>query len=183
MPTISRFYGIVIMMYHNDRHAPHFHAKYGEYGALIAIDDGSIIAGKLPIRAYHLVLEWLAIHRLELLQTGSGQNAGRACYHRGFIMSEEIVYNAQYPELVSVRSVRLREGSVVYVTFTNGSARDVNLEPYLHGPLFEPIRQNPEFLAQVYVDPETETLTWPNGADIDPDVLYYEGNPPWSEAA
>ena len=67
MPTISRFYGIVIMMYHNERHAPHFHAKYGEYGALIAIDDGSIIAGKLPIRAYHLVLEWLALHRPELL--------------------------------------------------------------------------------------------------------------------
>ena len=67
MPTISRFYGIIIMMYHNDRHAPHFHAKYGEFTALIAIEDGSIIAGRLPIRAYHLVLEWLALHRRELL--------------------------------------------------------------------------------------------------------------------
>lgn len=67
MPTISRFYGIVIMMYHNDKHAPHFHAKYGEYSALIAIDDGAIIAGRLPIRAYHLVLEWLALHRRDLL--------------------------------------------------------------------------------------------------------------------
>jgi len=67
MPTISRFYGIVILMYHNDRHVPHFHAKYGEYAALVAIEDGSIIAGKLPTRAYHLVLEWLALHRRELL--------------------------------------------------------------------------------------------------------------------
>ena len=67
MPTVSRFYGIVILMYHNDRHAPHFHAKYGEYAALVAIEDGSIIAGKLPTRAYHLVLEWLALHRRELL--------------------------------------------------------------------------------------------------------------------
>ena len=97
-------------------------------------------------------------------------------------MTEEIVCNAQYPELVSVRSVRLRDSSVVYVTFTDGSARDIDLEPYLHGPLFDPIRQNPELLAQVYVDPETETLTWPNGADIDPDVLYYDGDPPWSKA-
>jgi hypothetical protein len=24
------------MMYHNDRHAPHVHAKYGEFTALIA---------------------------------------------------------------------------------------------------------------------------------------------------
>jgi hypothetical protein len=55
------------MMYHNDKHAPHFHAKYGEYSALIAIDDGAIIAGRLPIRAYHLVLEWLALHRRDLL--------------------------------------------------------------------------------------------------------------------
>ncbi len=67
MPTISRFYGIVIMMYYNDKHAPHFHAKYGEYAALIAIEDGALIAGKLPIRAYHLVLEWLALHRVELV--------------------------------------------------------------------------------------------------------------------
>ena len=67
MPTISRFYGIFILMYYNDRHAPHFHAKYGEYAALIAIHDGSIIAGKLPVRAYHLVLEWLALHRPELM--------------------------------------------------------------------------------------------------------------------
>jgi hypothetical protein len=47
--------------------------------------------------------------------------------------------------------------------------------------LFDPIRQDSELLAKVYVDPETETLTCPNGADIDPDVLYYDGDPPWSK--
>lgn len=67
MPTISRFYGILIQMFYNDRHQPHFHVAYGEYRALIGIDDGSIIAGRLPSRAYHLVLEWVAIHRRELL--------------------------------------------------------------------------------------------------------------------
>ena len=78
-------------------------------------------------------------------------------------MTEEIVGNLQYPNLVSVQSVQLRESAVVYVTFTDGLARDIDLEPYLHGPLFDPIRQDPKLLAQVYVDPETETLTWPNG--------------------
>ena len=96
-------------------------------------------------------------------------------------MTEEIIGNLQYPTVASVQSVQLRERSVVYVTFTDGSARDIDLEPYLHGPLFDPIRQDPKLLAKVYVDPETETLTWPNGADIDPDVLYYDGDPPWSK--
>lgn len=95
-------------------------------------------------------------------------------------MTDEIISHPQYPDLVSVRAVQLRESTVVYVTFTDGSARDIDLDPYLHGPLFDPIRQDPGLLAQVYVDPETETLTWPNGADIDPDVLYYDGDPPWS---
>ena len=30
MPEISRFYGIVIRMYHNDHNPPHFHAIYGD---------------------------------------------------------------------------------------------------------------------------------------------------------
>jgi hypothetical protein len=28
------------------------------------------------------------------------------------------------------------------------------------------------YFAQVTADPETGTVTWPNGADLDPDVLY-----------
>ena len=34
MPIISRFYGIVIVMYFNDHNPPHFHAKYAESEAL-----------------------------------------------------------------------------------------------------------------------------------------------------
>ena len=31
MPEISRFYGIVIKMFHADHPPPHFHAEYGEF--------------------------------------------------------------------------------------------------------------------------------------------------------
>jgi len=31
MPSISRFYGIVVSMYSSDHPPPHFHARYGEY--------------------------------------------------------------------------------------------------------------------------------------------------------
>ena len=37
MPTISRFYGILIQMYFGDHVPPHFHALYAEYEALIDI--------------------------------------------------------------------------------------------------------------------------------------------------
>ena len=66
MPTISRFYGIKIRMFYNDKHGPHFHANYAEYRAQISIVNGSIVAGELPARAYNLVLEWLALRRSEL---------------------------------------------------------------------------------------------------------------------
>jgi len=67
MPEVSRFYGIVIRMYHDDHHPPHFHAIYGKYEALVAIEDAWIIGGNLPTRALNLVREWASLHRRELL--------------------------------------------------------------------------------------------------------------------
>ncbi|HTR72121.1 MAG TPA: DUF4160 domain-containing protein [Solirubrobacteraceae bacterium] len=66
MPRISAFYGIVVMMYGNDHAPPHFHARYGEYEAKIAIATGEPIAGRLPTRAVRLVREWAGLHREEL---------------------------------------------------------------------------------------------------------------------
>ncbi len=68
MPTVSEFYGIQIRMRYNEKHGPHFHAKYGEYDAQIDIANGAIVRGYLPTRAYHLILEWLALHRAELAE-------------------------------------------------------------------------------------------------------------------
>lgn len=66
MPTISDFYGIVIQMYYDDKHQPHFHAIYAEYRALITIANGKMMAGHLPQRAYRLVREWSKLYRAEL---------------------------------------------------------------------------------------------------------------------
>jgi len=38
-----------------------------EYRALLAIQDGRVIAGRLPNRAYRLAAEWAELHRAELL--------------------------------------------------------------------------------------------------------------------
>ncbi len=66
MPTISRFYGIVIRMYFSDHPPPHFHAVYAGEEAVVAIETGEIIRGGLPERALRLVREWASVHREEL---------------------------------------------------------------------------------------------------------------------
>lgn len=63
---ISRFFGIVIAMYCGEQEPSHFHARYGEHEALIAIETLDYVEGWLPKRAYALVLEWAAQHRPEL---------------------------------------------------------------------------------------------------------------------
>jgi hypothetical protein len=68
MPTISRFYGILIQMYFGDHSPPHFHALYAEYEALIDIRTCEVIRGDLPERAMALVLEWAQQHRGELME-------------------------------------------------------------------------------------------------------------------
>lgn len=60
---------------------------------------------------------------------------------------------------------------VVRVLFVDGEIRDVDLSRYLDGPVFGPLR-DPEVFTRVTVDDETRTITWPNGADLDPDVIY-----------
>ena len=66
MPVISRFLGIAISILYRDHEPPHFHATYGEFEISISIRDG-VVHGDFPRRARALVLEWLELHRDELL--------------------------------------------------------------------------------------------------------------------
>jgi hypothetical protein len=70
MPEISRFLGIIIAMFYRDHSPPHFHAIYGEYEITVEIESG-IINGRFPKRALRLVLEWLELHKAELLENWS----------------------------------------------------------------------------------------------------------------
>jgi hypothetical protein len=66
--------------------------------------------------------------------------------------------------------------------FTDQSQRVIDLEPFLHGPIFEPLRADPAAFRAFKVDPRARTICWPNCADIDPDVLYQGLQPAWMEA-
>ena len=49
MPVIARFYGIVIKMYfsQSEHGIPHFHAVYGEFNGVFAIETLEMIEGDL----------------------------------------------------------------------------------------------------------------------------------------
>lgn len=68
MPEISRFFGIVITMYHNEHDPPHFHVRYGQQKALISIETLSVLEGNLKPRTLRLVLEWASQHQAELIE-------------------------------------------------------------------------------------------------------------------
>jgi len=70
MPTISMFYGILILMYFydNKKHArPHIQAEYSDHVAAIAIDDGEVLSGNLPTSKMKLVQAWIEIHKEDLM--------------------------------------------------------------------------------------------------------------------
>ena len=84
--------------------------------------------------------------------------------------------------MVRVKQVTPLEGFVVRLSFTDGSQREIDLEPFLHGPIFEPMRTDRDDFLKVTVDSRAGTIVWPNGADIDPDVLYLGLQPAWRES-
>ena len=83
--------------------------------------------------------------------------------------------------LVRVRTAEPTDGFRVRVAFENGTTREIDLEPYLVGPIFEPIKNDPALFRSMKV--RGNTIAWDNGADIDPDVLYYGLTPAWMEGA
>lgn len=70
-----------------------------------------------------------------------------------------------------VMEARYVRDHVVWIHFRDGTSGEVDLRPYLEGPMFAPIRDVDVF-KQFSVHPEFETLVWPNGADLAPETLY-----------
>lgn len=81
--------------------------------------------------------------------------------------------------LVRVRAVEPLVGFIVRITFQNGVQREIDLEPLLCGPIFTPMRNDPAVFQMMKVI--GSTIGWDNGADIDPDMLYYDLKPAWVE--
>jgi hypothetical protein len=85
---------------------------------------------------------------------------------------------SEYLDVIRVSAVEPLTNFKVRVRFSDDSEREIDLAPYLQGPIFAPVRRDPAFFRQVYID--HGAVAWPNGADIDTDTLYYGDNPPWA---
>lgn len=75
-------------------------------------------------------------------------------------------------------SVTPLPGYRLAVTFDDGTSGVVDLADRVHrlptGVFAE--LQDPARFAQVFIDPEGGHLAWPNGADVDPYLLYDEAH-------
>lgn len=60
---------------------------------------------------------------------------------------------------------------MVEVEFADGLKAEVDLERFLWGPIFEPLK-DPERFRKFRIDKTFGTLAWRNGADIAPETLY-----------
>ncbi len=72
------------------------------------------------------------------------------------------------PRLIAARPVT---GYRVWLRFADGTEGEADLAGELWGEMFEPLRDPGEF-RRLRVDPELQTLVWPNGADLAPEHLY-----------
>ena len=57
------------------------------------------------------------------------------------------------------------------IRFRDGTEGEIDLEPELVGPMFEPLK-DPEQFRLFRVDQELHTVVWPNGADFAPEFLH-----------
>ena len=60
-------------------------------------------------------------------------------------------------------------GHTVWLRFRDGSAGEIDLEPEVHGEVFEPLR-DVQFFLRFRVD--GGALEWPNGASFAPEFLH-----------
>ncbi len=77
-------------------------------------------------------------------------------------------------DTVNIATIEVLGGHRVALTFDDGARRERDLSPLLTGLVFDDIRANADRFAEVGIDPELGVLCWPNGVDIDAELLRYD---------
>lgn len=81
--------------------------------------------------------------------------------------------------LLAVTKFSLIAPYTLRLEFNDGVVKEVDFSAQwaqLHGPVFQPLR-DPTFFAQATLPSDSETIEWPNGADLAAEFLYEIGVP------
>jgi hypothetical protein len=70
-----------------------------------------------------------------------------------------------------ITDVAVPRHGTLRLTFADGLTGEVAVLDRMRGPVFDAAR-TPQGFAEVCVDPELGTVSWPGGADLAPDTLY-----------
>jgi hypothetical protein len=73
--------------------------------------------------------------------------------------------------MMDVIEARYIKGYRLWLRFEDATEGEVDLSAELHGPIFEPLKDQ-AFFSRVFVNANTGTIEWPNGADFAPEFLY-----------
>ena len=71
--------------------------------------------------------------------------------------------------LPAVIRATYEDGFRIHVTFSDDVQGTVDLQSWLDGPIFEPLKDR-NYFKRFFID--GGTVAWPNGADIAPETLY-----------
>ena len=84
-------------------------------------------------------------------------------------------------KLLRIKAVEALPGFKLRLTLDDGKIIERDVASLLTGPVFDRIRNDPTEFGRVKI--EGGTVAWPNGADLCPDVLIWNGPPPELETA
>jgi len=72
--------------------------------------------------------------------------------------------------MLHVKSAKHVSDFILWIAFDDGTSGNVDLSGVLNGSVFQPLK-DVNIFSKVFVDPELETVVWPNGADLAPEFL------------
>jgi len=77
VPIVSSFFGIVVRVFHDHHQPAHVHVEYAEHNAIVEIETGRLLAGRLPARAARMVEEWRGLSLADLRRCWNEAQAGK----------------------------------------------------------------------------------------------------------
>lgn len=73
--------------------------------------------------------------------------------------------------IIKVTAFKITAPYTLEIKFDDSSCKSINFKNVLNGEMFSPLKDL-DLFNRVTIDPEVNTIVWPNGADFDPAILH-----------